>query len=168
MAIRDLVPWRAEREVPVRRAEEALPAFHRAFDDFFDQFFRGFDLTPFQAFGDGWATAAPALDMEETDKEYKVSAELPGWDEKDIDVTLSGDTLTIKGEKKEESEEGKEGSEGYRYQSRYGSFHRSVRLPAEVDRDKVEAACERGVLTVTLPKTEEAQKQTRKIEVKSA
>ncbi len=167
MSIKDLVPWKTDRDVEVRRAEDALPAFHRAFDDLFDRFFRGTELTPFRELGHAWGAGMPALNVEESDKEYRVCAEVPGWDEKDIDITLSGDTLTIKGEHKDESEEGEKGAEGYRYQRRYGSFQRSVRLPAEVDRDHVEATCERGVLTVKLPKTPEAQKQTRKIEVKA-
>ena len=169
MAIRDLVPWNRNRDVQVRRVGDALPAFHRAFDSLFDDFFRGFDLAPFgRSFDELWNSRLPALDLQESEKEYTVRAELPGWDEKDIEVSVTGDTLTIKGEQQSESEEGEKDSDGYRQSARYGAFRRSIRLPAEVDRDRVSAATNRGVLTVTLPKTEAAQKQSRKIEIKAA
>ena len=168
MSIRDLVPRRGDKAVQVRRVEDALPAFHRAIDSLFSDFFRGFDLAPFARFFDEpWNTGVPSLNVEDGDAEYKVSVEVPGWDEKDIEVTLSGDVLTIKGERKTESEEGEKGENGYRSQQSYGSFSQSVRLPAEVDPDKVTATCSRGVMTVTLPKTEEARKNVRKIEVKA-
>ena len=169
MSIKDLVPWRGDKAVRVRRVEDALPAFHHAFDSLFNEFFRGFDLMPFGQFSDQpWAATAPALDVKETDTEYTVTAELPGWDEKDIEVSLSGDVLTIKGEQGTESEEGEKDTDDYRLQKRYGSFSQSVRLPAEVDQEKVSATCKRGVLTVTLPKTEEAQQKVRKIQVQTA
>ena len=106
MSIRNLVPWRGDKSVPVRRAEEALPAFHRLFDDFFDSFFRGLELAPFGRVGEFWDTSSPVLDLKETDEEYQVSAELPGWDEKEIQGSLSGDVLTIRGEHEEEKDEG--------------------------------------------------------------
>ena len=135
----------------------------------FNGFFRDFDISPFgRHWDEPWESRMPALDFKESDKEYSVCADLPGWDENDIDVSVSGDLLTIRGERSSDSEEGEEGSNGYRRTRRYGSFQRSIRLPDGVDRDNISATCERGVLTVTLPKTEEAQKQVRKIEVKSS
>ncbi len=104
--------------------------------------------------------------MSEDEKAYKISAELPGIDAKDIDVSVSGDTLVLKGEKRQEKEEK---DKNYHFSERaYGSFQRSFQLPPSVDRDKVAADFSKGVLTITLPKTAEAQKPQKKIEVKSA
>jgi HSP20 family protein len=108
----------------------------------------------------------PAIDMSEDDKAYKISAELPGLDAKDVDVSVSGGTLVLKGEKRQEKEEK---DKNYYFSERaYGSFQRAFELPASVDRDKVSADFSKGVLTITLPKTPDAQKQQKKIEVKSA
>jgi HSP20 family protein len=96
----------------------------------------------------------------------EVRAELPGIDEKDIDVRLSDGTLTIRGEKKEEREEREEGGSYYVSERRYGSFQRSFRIPEGIDHDKVDASFRKGVLTITLPKTPEAQQKAKKIEVK--
>jgi HSP20 family protein len=107
----------------------------------------------------------PAIDMSEDEKVYKISAELPGIDAKDIDVSVSGDTLVLKGEKRQEKEEK---DKNYHFSERtYGSFQRSFQLPSSVDRDKVAADFSKGVLTITLPKTAEAQKPVKKIAVKS-
>jgi HSP20 family protein len=109
--------------------------------------------------------SVPAMDFVERDKEYVVSAELPGLDEKNLEVKLSGDVLTIHGEKKEEQEEERP---TYRVsERRYGSFQRSVQLPADVDAEKIDARFVKGVLTVTLPKSEEAMKKQRNVEVKA-
>ena len=97
----------------------------------------------------------PAVDIEDRDNEVIVSAELPGLDKKDFDVEVEADRLILRGEKKA-SKEKKEGNYFYSETS-YGSFHRVIPLPAEVDRDKADATYKHGVLTVTLPKTEEAK-----------
>jgi len=104
--------------------------------------------------------------MSEDEKSYKISAELPGIDAKDIDVSVSGDMLVLKGEKRQEKEEK---DKNYHFSERaYGSFHRAFELPASVDRNKVAADFSKGVLTITLPKTAEAQRPLKKIEVKSS
>jgi len=170
MAIKDLVPWNRDKGVEVRRVEDALPAFHRAFDNLFDEFFRGGGLAHFGSlFDEPWAMRGPALDVRDTPSEYLVSAELPGWDEKEIEVRLSGDTLTLRGERKEEeAQRSHKGDETPRQARRYSAFERSLRLPLEVDRERVTATTSRGVLTIRLPKTEAAQSQVRKIEIKAA
>jgi HSP20 family protein len=109
---------------------------------------------------------SPAVDISEKDKEYEIAAELPGLNEKDIEVKLSNGSLTIKGEKKEEKEEREK--DYYLSERRYGSFVRSFRLPQGVDANKIEATFSKGVLTVKLPKTAEAQKNEKKIDVKAA
>ena len=101
----------------------------------------------------------------ETDKGYEITAELPGLDEKNIDVKFADGILTIKGEKQEDKEEKKK--DYYLHERSFGSFHRALQVPAGVDSDRIEATFRKGVLTVTLPKTVEAQKAEKKITVKA-
>ena len=108
----------------------------------------------------------PAVDVVEGDKAYELTAELPGMDEKNIEVKVVDGSLTIKGEKQEEKEEKKK--DYYLQERNFGSFERSFGLPEGVDADKIEANFKKGVLTVTLPKKPEAQKAAKKIEVKAA
>lgn len=105
--------------------------------------------------------------VSETDGEICVTAELPGLMDKDVDVSVTGDRITIKGEKKSETEEKKddEGREFHRVERMSGSFHRSMQLPFEIDPDKVTAEVKDGVLTVTIPKPPEVVEKTRKIAV---
>jgi HSP20 family protein len=164
MAVRDLIPWSSGRDVSVRRGEEKNPflTLHREMNRLFDDAFRGFDLAAFGSSrlfeGGGW----PSVEVSETDKEVKVTAELPGLDEKDVQVELANGVLTIKGEKKTETED-KDRLFSERY---YGRFER--RLPIEdVDQDKVSAAFRNGVLTVTMPKAPQAQSKVKRIPVNS-
>jgi HSP20 family protein len=107
----------------------------------------------------------PAVDLVETEKAFELSAELPGVDAKDLDVTLADGILTIKGEKSEAKEEKDKGY--YLSERRYGSFQRSLELPRGVDSEKIEANFSNGVLKLILPKTPERQKKDRKITVKA-
>lgn len=109
--------------------------------------------------------ASPAVDIAEDEKAYHITAELPGMSEKDIEVTLAGDTLAIKGEKRDQKEE--KAKNYYLSERHYGSFQRSFALPDGIDRDKIDASFSAGVLSLTLPKTAEAVKQQKKIEVKA-
>jgi HSP20 family protein len=109
--------------------------------------------------------ATPAVDVTENEAEYLISAELPGVDEKDVEVTLSGDVLTLKGEKKEETE--KKGKGYHVSERRFGSVQRSFSLPPGVEPDKISAQFAKGVLTITLPKGAQARKQPKRIEVKT-
>jgi HSP20 family protein len=109
---------------------------------------------------------APAIDLVENKDEYEITAELPGIDEKNVEIKLSDRTLTIKGEKTEEKEEKEK--DYYLSERRYGSFQRSFQLPEGVDIDRIDATFAKGVLTVKLPKTAEAQKVEKKIAVKPA
>ncbi|KKO20703.1 MAG: molecular chaperone [Candidatus Brocadia sp.] len=117
----------------------------------FDRVFRGGDLSDFGITG----TWAPPLDLSETADKVTVKAEIPGMDPKEIDISIQGDTLIIKGEKKEEKEE--KGKNYYRMERRYGNFTRSVDLPASVDTNKVTAECKNGVLEITMQKREEVK-----------
>src|SRR5271166_2615617 len=167
------VPVEVKKAPP---AQTTLPdvwqSFRGEMDRLFDRFGSGFgfpslrrmfDVEP--AWRSSFSFSAPAIDMSEDEKAYKISAELPGLDAKDVDVSVSGDMLVLKGEKRQEKEEK---DKNYHYSERsYGSFQRAFQLPASVNRDKLAADFSRGVLTITLPKTAEAQKPTKKIEVKS-
>jgi HSP20 family protein len=141
----------------------------RAFDDFGMSSWRlpmarsNFDFDFFEPRETTFGLAL-AVDVAEKEKEFEITAELPGLDEKDIEVKANG-ALTIKGEKKEQKEEREKGY--YLSERCYGSFVRSFGLPEGVDPDKIEANFAKGVLTVKLRKTQEAQKSAKKIEVKA-
>ncbi len=140
----------------------------RLFDDFGDDFWRR-SLRPFAAFERAWPRkfpANPAVDLSETDKAYEITAELPGMDEKNVEVNVADGGITIKGEKKEETE-GKN-KDYYVSERRYGSFERYFTLPDGVDAEKIAAVFKNGVLKVTIPKTAEAQEPAKKIDIKAA
>lgn len=128
--------------------------------DLFDRFFSGFAF-PNIAFEDtSWV---PAFDVSETDKELVVKAEVPGMDKEDIHITVSNGLLTVKGEKKLEKKE--ENEEYHCVERRYGTFSRTMRLPDEIEGDKVDATYKDGVLNIRLPKVEAVQ--PKKIEIKN-
>ena len=169
------VPVEAKKAAP---AETTTPAVWRSFrsemDRLFDRFAgsfgfpslrRMFDMEPAGRPASSFTFSVPAIDMSEDEKAYKISAELPGLDATDVDVSVSGNMLVLKGEKRQEREE--KDKNYYLSERAFGSFQRSFELPASIDRDKVAADFSKGVLTITLPKTPEAQKQQKKIEVKS-
>jgi len=163
MTMKDLIPWNRSRDVSVRRGEEMSPflSLHREMNRLFDNFFRGFDVSPFGSdrFFDrtaGW----PNIEVSETDKEVKVTAEVPGLDEKDLAVDLADGVLAISGEKKSETDD-KDRLFSERY---YGRFER--RIPVDdIEPDKVAASFKKGVLTVTLPKTVKAQQNVKRIAI---
>jgi len=124
-----------------------------------------FDVEPFWGGESSFGITVPAVDVTEDDKAYKITAELPGLDQKDIEVSVTGDVLVIKGEKRQEREE--KDKNRYLSERSYGAFQRNFSLPDGIDRDKIGADFSKGLLTLTLPKTAEAQKQQKKIEVKA-
>lgn len=140
----------------------------RLFHDFQTGFMRAPLFRPLADIESFWRRdfgldVSPAIDIVEKDKAFEVTAELPGLDAKNIDLRLSDDILTIKGEKQEEKEE--KTKDRYVSERRYGSFRRSLQLPASIDADKIEANFKAGVLTVTLPKSAEAEKKQKTIPV---
>jgi HSP20 family protein len=144
-------------------------AFRQEIESVFDRFADGLDAwKPFANIERLWPRngfISLAMDIDETDAAYTLSAELPGMDEKDVNVSVKGDALVIEGEKRHEQEE--KGKDSYLSERSYGAFKRSFTLPDGVDADKVQARFAKGVLTVTLPKTAAAQ-TARKIEIKAA
>jgi len=151
--------------LPVRRAwSDPVESLHREVSRLFDDFFRGFDLAWDESPADRWLSFSPRLDVVEDEDKITVSAELPGLEEKEIEVSLSPDALTISGEKKQEQES--RGLGYYRAERSYGSFQRVIPLPCEIDEDKVEAEFRRGVLKVTLPKSPAARAGTRRVAIR--
>lgn len=163
---RSLIPWRDKPQSLERQEDRFDPfvSFRREVDRMFDDFFNG-SLARFPGF-ERLQAMSPSIDVEDKEKEVVITAELPGLDSKDFEVTLSGDVLTIKGEKKDEREE-KNGGTQY-FERRFGSFSRSVRLPFEAGDEKVDADYDKGVLKIRVPKPAELAKSARRIEVKSA
>jgi HSP20 family protein len=146
-----LVPWRP--------FGGELSSFRKEMDRLWDRFFAD---APFsRVLTEDWV---PSIDVSETKDNFVVRAELPGLEAKDVNVTLSGDLLSIKGEKKKEEEEKDEHS--YCAERYYGSFQRVFQLPTSVQADKVEATFDKGVLKVTIPKAEEAKKKEIEVKVK--
>ena len=161
MAVRDLIP-RIRSRVPALRSESMNPlaAFHEEMNRLFDDFWREFDgvgtsLMPSSGF--------PRVEVIETEREVRVEAELPGMEEKDIEVTLHNGVLTIRGERQRASED-KHRRVSERY---YGQFDRRIALPAEVDDEKVTASFQKGLLTVTLPKTAREVEDVKRIRINS-
>jgi HSP20 family protein len=169
------VPVEVKKAPPAQtNVPDVWHSFRGEMDRLFDRFSSGFgfpslrrmfDVEPSWRSASSFSFAAPAIDMSEDEEVYKISAELPGIDAKDIDISVSGDTLVLKGEKRQEKEEK---NRNYHFSERsYGSFQRSFELPSSVDRNKIAADFSKGVLTITLPKTAEARQPVKKIEVKS-
>ena len=147
----DMVPWKFGRQSVM------MDSLRDEFNQLFDRFWSG-NLEPMQ-FGH-WS---PAVDLAETDEAVIVRAEVPGLDVKDVEISVEGTILTIRGEKKVEREE--KGHTFHRVERRHGTFVRAVQLPAEVVADKAEAVFKQGVVEIKLPKTEEAKPKRLKIEI---
>ncbi|HET9903119.1 MAG TPA: Hsp20/alpha crystallin family protein [Xanthobacteraceae bacterium] len=156
---KSLIPIGREPSL-AREGRGPLSMLQWEIDRLFDDFARGFSAL--RSFGGG--ELVPTMDVTESDKEIEIIAELPGLEEKDIEINVSDSMLTIRGEKKAEKEEKKK---DYRLVERsYGSFSRSVELPHGVNPDSIKAELAKGVLKVTIPKP--AQTEMKKIAVKAA
>jgi HSP20 family protein len=174
MAVKSLMPFFGNRQV-TRGQQDADPlqAFrgdmNRLFDDFFSSFPLPGLLAP-QLAQVAQVTSpmlTPRIDVSETEQDIRISAELPGLDGDDVEVVLTDDLLTIRGEKSAERKEDEDDERGYHVMERTeGMFSRSLRLPFKADPDQVQASFRNGVLTVTIPKPAEAQQRTRRIDVK--
>ncbi|MDR6817449.1 HSP20 family protein [Neorhizobium sp. 2083] len=168
MSVRDLIPWGRNNgnQVPsVLRDDDRDPflSLHREVNRLFDDVFRGFG-SGLRAFGSGTGFSAgwPSVEISDTNNEIRVTAEVPGLEEKDIEVLLNDGVLTLKGEKRSETED-KDRQFTERY---YGRFERRIPLGVEVKDDQVDARFKNGVLTVTLPKTDKAQSQVKRIAIR--
>jgi len=184
MSLKSILPWKKDgKKLPIQRdadivdnTEYPLLSLQNEMNRLFDDFWRNpFSMRPFDAFDRMWPSTIggstlsgfnPNVDISETDKEIKLEAELPGLDEKDIEISISEDVLTIKGEKRQENE--RKDSNYYFAERSYGMFTRQFALPNAVDENKIEATFKKGVLTVTMPKRPEVVEQRKRIAVKSA
>jgi len=166
MNFRDLVPWSHHNAPATRRdVQDPFESFHREVDRLFEDFFSGQQFPArFSAQNADTARLTPHVDVVENDKAYAISAELPGIDEKDVDVTLADGVLTLTGEKKTEVKEGDD-QNPVRIERSYGRFQRSFTLPNDVDSEAIKADFDKGVLKLTLPKLPEAQDKSRKIQI---
>ncbi|UKL14389.1 Hsp20/alpha crystallin family protein [Dissulfurimicrobium hydrothermale] len=145
----EIQPWRPFRE---------LSNLRREMDKVWEDFFGGGELVSTEG------TWIPSIDLSETKDNLIIKAEVPGMDAKDIDISIAGDMLTIKGEKQRKTEEKDENY--HRVETRYGSFSRMIRLPVSIDAEKATATYEKGVLKLVLPKKEEVK--PKQIEIKTA
>lgn len=158
----------------VQPSGDVWHAMRHEMERLFDRF-SNFDVSPFRRLSDiehfwprpnGGTMLSVDVDVAEDDKGYTITAELPGLDEKDIDVSISGDMLTLKGEKRAEKEE--KNKNHYVCERSYGAFQRSFALPTDAETDKIDAKFTKGILTITLPKNPKAQPASKKIQVKAA
>ena len=166
MAITDLIPWKKnENSLALRRRElDPFGQLRREIDQMFNGMLGDWNR-PMNLLDRSLGSWMPQVDVSETAKELRVTAELPGMQQKDIEVSLVDGALTIKGEKREEHEEEK--GDLHRSERQYGMFERTIPLASEVDADKVKASFKKGVLKITMPKTKEAQSNRRLIPVQS-
>ena len=166
MQIRDLIPWSRAGGTPAPAGgDNPLLSLQRDMNRMFDEFWSRFGRPGFGSLDLFGTPGVPRVDVAETEKEIEVTVELPGMTDKDVELSVSSDALTVKGEKKSER---KEEQKGYHLSERsYGSFYRTIPLPPGAEADKAEAEFKNGILTVRLPKSPEVQANTKKIEVKA-
>jgi len=165
MNMRDLIPWgRSQQTTPSRYRDEGDPfmTLHREMNRLFDDVFRGFDMAPFG--GVSRMASWPHVEVVDNDKDVRISAELPGLEDKDVEVLIGDGVLTIRGEKKFEIEN----KERAFSERTYGRFERRIPVAWEVEEDKIDASFKNGVLTVTLPKSAESRPEVKRIAVNRA
>lgn len=165
MAAKNKTPAKSEAKasaVPYRWPGDVFGEMHNRMNRMFEDFWQDYPTVRTRGLPD----VRMHVDVEEKPKEYVISAELPGMDEKDIDITVSEGVLTIKGEKKTEDE--RDENNVHISERSYGSFRRSFRLPPEVSNEKIVANFDKGVLTVSVPKAPEAESPVRKVKIKSS
>lgn len=185
MDIKKLAPWNwfkneeggTGANVPVKRTD-VLPSYfegaetnpivqlHREMDRLFVNAFRGFDMAPFRTDIFPSMTAGllkPQVDIGATEKDYSITIEVPGVDEKDVKIEIANNTMTIRGEKKQEKEE--KDKNYYRVERSYGSFQRVLSLPEDADQEDVKATFNKGVLTVKMPRKDVPKSDTKQIQI---
>ncbi|MCL7489273.1 MAG: Hsp20/alpha crystallin family protein [Desulfobulbaceae bacterium] len=190
MDIKKFAPWNwfkkeeeeAGARVPVVQKTDTQPVYteggvlnpivqlHREVDRIFEDAFRGSGIAPFKTDIFPSMTAAgllkPQVDIGATEKEYSITVEVPGVDEKDVKVEITNNTMTIRGEKKQEKEE--KDKNYYRVERSYGSFQRVLSLPEDADQENVKATFKKGVLTIKMPKKQLPKPDVKQIEIKSS
>ncbi|RLD05591.1 MAG: Hsp20/alpha crystallin family protein [Chloroflexota bacterium] len=169
MPIKDLIPWKlGDSRLDIRRAQDEdmlldlRNQMARLFDDFFE---RPFSLGTYIKDNTIMGDFAPRMDCKETKKDITISVELPGMEPEDVEISINRNELTISGEKRAEKEE--KGEHHYRIERSYGTFHRSIPIPGQVEENEINAKMKNGVLTVTLPKSKEALRKHKSIPIKT-
>lgn len=160
MTLRDMIPWKHNKDAPgEKRLSHPLQELHWGIDRMFDDFMQRWDRLATTDEG----VLAPRTDVSETDKEVTVTAEMPGLDGKDIDVSLERDSLVIQGKKESKQED--KGKSYYQVERAYRSFYRAIPLPCEIDDKKIKAVYKKGLLTVHLPKAPGTTRTRKQIEI---
>ncbi|HOG13322.1 MAG: Hsp20/alpha crystallin family protein [Smithellaceae bacterium] len=163
MRIKNLLPTIAR---PAARDDDhPFYSLQRQMNSLFDDFLAGFEAAPRALSAGGFGAFIPSVDVKESDKDFVIRAELPGVEEKDIEVTITGDSVTIKGEKKEEKED--KGKNYYYMERSYGSFNRVIPLAGETDANKASAGFKNGVLNICIPKIQSAKAKGTKVPIKA-
>lgn len=173
MKMREITPWRWGGLRHWHRDKEPVGGFRQQMESLHSEMDRLFE----EMLNDPWSGSLfaqpahremvmPDIDEIEDDKAFHVTVELPGMDEKDVDITLTDRRLTIRGKKKQETEE--KDKDYYRRERNYGAFRRTIELPGDVDESKIEASFKKGVLSIELPKSAEAQEKVKHISVEAA
>jgi len=168
MVLRDIMPFKKPGQtihVRANAADYPLQGLQNRMNRLFEDFFGDWGLEPFGVLGQLERDYLPAIDVAQTDKEVTVTAELAGMDQKDIELTLDKDILTLRGEKKQQNEH--KDAKCFHRECSYGSFARSIQLPATVEQDKVKAEFKKGILTIHLPKAEAETPKAKKIDIQS-
>ncbi len=173
MTLKQIIPWRwgglrtlEEEDRPFESFFHGMDALQKQMDLLFEDFWKGSGHSSLMSNPRNFALVNPRLDETEDDKAFHVKIELPGMDQEDVDITLSDGLLIIRGEKKQEEED--RGKDFYRSERTFGAFRRTLPIPVDVDESKIEASFKKGVLNITLPKTEEAKRKIKHITVKAA
>ena len=173
MKSKGLTPWRwgglsrwEEDEFPMQSFRREMESLQRDMDRLFTEFWRDAGTMSGMPGFLGTKALMPQVDESEDESGFHIKMELPGMDQKDVDITLEDGRLTVRGEKKQEEEE--KSKDFYRSERSFGSFRRVLPVPGDVDETKIQASFEKGVLKIDLPKTEEARKKVKHITVKAA
>lgn len=170
MSIKDWIPWKWGRKDEDKEREESTALstlqydVNRVFDDFYKRMEHGFRLAPFGN-GFGGNGLSPKVDVSESDDEVEITADLPDWNEDEIELSLFQDSLRIQGRKSSEREEKKKNF--FLREREFGSFHREVPLPCSVDPEKANAEFKKGTLRIRLPRIAD-DKSVRKIEIRQS
>jgi HSP20 family protein len=160
MAFNDLIPWRSGRS-PAQRLEDPFNPLQREMNRLFESFWGG--LEPRLSSATAAHLYSPNIDVHETDQAYRVTTELPGMSESEVEIHLRDNNLIISGEKKAEREEKRD--DRYYSERSFGHFQRVIPFAVEIDPDKVHAKFDKGVLTIDLPKNAKARDKTKRIPI---
>jgi HSP20 family protein len=166
MDFKDLMPWPWSRPGATERSEGADPfrALQAEINRAFESFQQTFPAPRFHAnWGMSMEGVQPRIDVADTDSDIEITAELPGLDENDVEITMSADSISIKGEKRPDRQERRR--DFFINERAFGAFRRTIALPGGIDTERVSASFKNGVLTIIIPKTEQAQKDVKRIAV---